>query len=221
MKNWTWKTWLMAGAVALVFVGAAVSLVVLITTEPAPTLLRVCWTSEGPAQYAVSDLEGPVAEAACAQPEPLVWDHLPLTVALVPGDEEYSDELGEVLSLWNSQVGPLFIQTSEPALADITVDWYAAFNTSTDPVLGRSGGYCVHSREGGRLRADMVVRPAGDIRTEYQRGVHEMGHCMGLGHWIHGVMRTDYAGGDRDSERMAPDRVGDGQVALLRRVYHF
>jgi hypothetical protein len=220
MKNWTWKTWVMAVVVGLIFIGAGAGVIYGVVSEDDPTPLGVCWASDGRVQYVRSDLEEDLADPICAEPEDLVWDHHPLTIALVAGDEEYSDALASSIEIWN-RVGPLFQQTEEPENADIVVDWYAAFESGdgVDPVIGESDGYCLHRREGGRMRAEMGVRPSGDIRVEMQTGAHELGHCLGMGHWIWGVMRTDYAGNDRNADRMTPDRVGDGQADLIRELY--
>ena len=99
--------------------------------------------------------------------------------------------------------------------ADIVVVFRAAFESGTGDHL--IGGSCRHRMVGGRLYAEMELKPAGDIRVEYRRAIHEFGHCLGLGHWYTDIMRK----GDLADEgrRMDPDRFADGQVDLIQDIY--
>lgn len=61
MKNWTWKTWLMVVAVAVVFVAAAVFLVIGIATHEEPTFMpnAIAWEpADFPLEVCASDRRG-------------------------------------------------------------------------------------------------------------------------------------------------------------------
>lgn len=162
---------------------------------------------------------------ACAEPEPLKWDSDRLTVAVVSAvDGSPLDGSGEeeavynAIELANDQLSTHLSTTMNPATADIVVIWRAAFNVGAAE-FGDETGYCRHRWEAGRLRAEMAVRPSGDIRCEYQTALHELGHCLGLGHDDWGIMRTNYVCNDREEDRMQPDFYGDQQVDLIETTY--
>lgn len=226
-----WSKWGMIIAFVAILVLAVTALLYGLLSEGSPHLLKVCWLPDGAAQYAESDLEGKIAHPACAKPKPLIWPQgLPLTVALRAEDEaQYHDRLTAPINLWNDQVGmEVFRQTTDPGSADIVVDWFAAYDSSPDVgPIGDAEGYCIHHRSAARITADMAVRPAGNVRTEYEAANHELGHCAGLGHWVRGVMKTDYVGADApalddlgsDPHTMQFDWIDTKQRALLRQIY--
>lgn len=225
MKNW--KNWLTLGLVVAVFIAAGVTITVALLTEPDPQLLQVCWHPDGRVQYVGGGWEDPgmpPEERICDAPESLIWPQGDsLGIAIVSNTGGFLDGTGdedlvvEAMDLLNDQLGTHMHLVDSRGEADIVFTFRAAHEASAD-VFNESGGWCVHRRVGGQLRADGAVYPAGNSRTEYRRTIHELGHCLGLPHWRVGLMREEDLD-DSGEPRMDFDVIADPQQDLMREVY--
>lgn len=202
MSKWTWKTWIMAGVIAAVFVAAGVLVAVGVATHEEPGLI------EGVPQWDRDDF-------------PLDWSVGRYTAEgtreAVGADRDAAEE---AVSRVNARLGfAVLVPVREGHHSRVNID----LGVPSEPGWMDPGG-------DSRLRNEtMVGRPrlVCDVRTSNTGGAadltvlvlyHEIGHCLGLAHddYELSIMRP--------TQRPTPDRVippwfSDSDRALLRGLY--
>ena len=200
-KKWTWKTWLMASLLMLLFVVAGVGVVVGVVTHTEPGL---------------------------AHPENS-WDHTPITVTCrgyVPADDEACRVARATVSTLNSRLGlnlllwvPMGTWRAMNGMAE--GDIHITMRAPVSEGLCSAPGECfeltgTQNTYTSCTMQTMNASGAGDLEglTVY----HGLGHCLGLAHddYQQSIMQPMQR---RTHDRDFPPWISDFDQSLLRGKY--
>jgi hypothetical protein len=176
-----------------------------------PTFMKLCEASDGTFTYPAGDA---VASATCPAPAELVWDHVPLTVSIVPELSDYSASLDEAILFWNRDLGFALFRRATPTE---NVDVSVISGSASDPGLAATSHHRV-----GALFALVEIRKPGDVVEMQYVLAHELGHVVDLAHdpGQSSIMHSTIELTGLDTSMAGPDAPDDFPVFFVTNNDH-